>query len=224
MADDERRDREAPEENLLRIRVQRREFLRGLGLLGGALLYATPMLTACGTRSKGRRHRVFDIELPARYSVVDESFTLQLSPPGGKSVEVAFTARGEIALSATDSPDVAEVRLASLRFESKQEAPLRQAGVDLGRLSVRVEDDTVVGRLNLRDGSMEEKPITVTVEPSNGEPFRAQVDLTNPNVSQRANGPKCVKNNDITVPVSPTLPSLGAGRGKLRIGLMPSLG
>jgi TAT (twin-arginine translocation) pathway signal sequence len=210
----------------VKLEIKRRDFLKTLALAGGALAAAPAVQAfAAGKSFEGVvQDRAFNIALPARYTVQEPSLLLNVTLAGGTTTTVSFAAKGAVHLAKTSNPNVAAVSITSLTLSSSPD-PL--PGLDTGVISAQVPSGTGIGSLNLSTGVLTEHPfpIVVSFERNHG-PVTTQVTPLAARISQSSggNGAKCTKENDVTIPVSPT-PTLpgSTSRGTVNLGLRPVL-
>lgn len=155
-----------------KLKVNRREFISKLGLVGaGLIVYSPPAISAAsslmsGVQTVAGSRRVIDIHLPATYIINEPSNWLDISLEKGPTIKVQFRAKGKTVLHKTKDPNVAAVELASLRLDSVKGEPLAKARLKTGVISVQVPNKTMIGTLNLNTGKLVERhfPLTISAQ------------------------------------------------------------
>jgi len=151
------------------IKLGRRKFIKNLTLIGtGVIVYSSPIVSAA-TKLLSKVHVIggpkgaIDVQLPATYNILEPSNWLEIQTEKSQKVMVEFRAKGSVILHETQDPKIAQVELVSLRYDSVNNEPLSKAGLETGAIIAQIPNKTIIGTLDLKNGILKEKPITVNV-------------------------------------------------------------
>jgi len=229
--EDQKKDGVDRSDKLSGLRLHRRRFLQALGLISGGVLANTGPMIKAARGAIAAPPRVFDISLPASYNVDEPSEIITVALNGYPEVPVDFHTVAAVSLDPTSNPDVASVRLVSFTMTSNDPNPFGVVGIDTGVVTAQVPGNTVIGQLNLADGTMTEHsfPITVSFE-RNRQPFSSMINPTLAVVTetaqvapaQQTTKKKCNKKNDVDLEIKTPL-EMGTGFGTLNLGMDPSV-
>ena len=151
------------------IKPGRRKFIKNLSLIGtGVIVYSSPIVSAANkllsqVRVIGGPKGAIDVQLPATYDILEPSNWLEVQTEKGLSESVEFSAKGSVALYETKDPNIAQVELVSLRYNSVSNKPLSKAGFETGTITAQIPNKSIIGMLDLKSGILKQNPITVNV-------------------------------------------------------------
>jgi len=151
------------------IKLGRRKFIKNLSLIGtGVIVYSSPIVSAANkllsrVRVIGGPKGAIDVQLPATYDILEPSNWLEVQTEKGLSESVEFSAKGSVALYKTRDPNIAQVELVSLRYNSVSNKPLSKAGFETGTITAQIPNKSIIGMLDLKSGILKQNPITVNV-------------------------------------------------------------
>lgn len=193
----------------------RRDFLKKMALLGGGLLYTGPgMKVFAGGGGQLSPGAVFDISLPARYTIEGGQglwITLPQKPPE----LVLFEANGEVILTPTEDKAIANVTVVTLSLVSMDPNPLAIVGENTGRITAEIKNQ-LVGSLYLRTGALREHDIPIEISTEIGPGVvQSVVKSSNAVVGKDTNpadSAKCTKGDDIEILIGNELPTLAQGQ------------